>query len=109
MALRMFEGKRCHRSLLSVVVALVVAMAAAFGLASTSLAVDDPPKEEKDYLSNQETQLTVRDVERGVTGTAYRYAYPDWNTSEDVPSTSNYVFEEWVVKWMNQKMRGGGF
>ena len=85
-----------------------MAIAAAFGLSSTSVAADPPEKEEKDYLSNQETQLTVRDVERGVTGTAYRYAYPDWNTTNDTPSTYNYVFEDQVAKWMNQKMRGGG-
>ena len=103
---RMFEGKRCYRSLLSVVVALVVAMATAFGLVSTSLAADSS-KDPKDFLTEQKVTLTVRDVERGVTGTAYRYAYADWNTTYDTPSTSNYIFEEWVASWMKSKMRGG--
>ncbi len=101
----MFEAKRCHRGVLPVAVALVMAIAAAFGLASTSVADDAKPDPMK-YLNERKVTLTVTDVEEGVTGTAYQYVYPNWDTNDNVPLDPQYLFEAQVAKWM--KNRGGG-
>ncbi|NMN01999.1 SpaH/EbpB family LPXTG-anchored major pilin [Bifidobacterium panos] len=105
----MFEGKRCRRGVLPVALVLIMAIAAAFGLVSTSVAADSPDVDVSDYLSEQTVKLTVRDVEKGVTGTAYRYANPDWNTTENQPLSSKYIFEDQVADWMRSQMRGGAF
>ena len=62
----MFDGRRSRRGcLLPIVVALVAAMVCAFGSASTSATAES----EKTGV----TTLRVTDVEKGVTGTAYKY------------------------------------
>ena len=104
---RMFEGKQCHRGLMPVAVALVMAMAVAFGLAATSVAADPAKEDVSGFLNEQKVKLTVTDVEKGVTGTAYRYVYANWNTSENVPTAPEYLFEAPAAKWMMEKIRGG--
>ena len=98
----MLEEKRCHRVLLPVAVALVMVIVAAFGLASTSVAEDLPPEIAK-YLNNQQANLMVTDIEKGVTGTAYKYMDVQWDTNSNVPLSPEYEFAEGVAEWVKQK------
>ena len=88
-----------------VALVLIMAIVAAFGLASTSVADDSKPDPMK-YLNEQEVKLTVTDVEKGVTGTAYQYMEVNWDTTKNRPLNPEYRFNEKVAKWM--KNRGGG-
>ncbi|NMN02000.1 isopeptide-forming domain-containing fimbrial protein [Bifidobacterium panos] len=97
----MSEGKWCHRVLLPVAVALVMAIVAAFGVASTSVAEEGDP-DVSGYLNNQTANLTVKDVEKGVTGTAYKYLEVQWNTSENVPTLPEYEFANGVTQWVRR-------
>ena len=96
----MFEGKqfRCDWRL-PAVLALVVAMAGAFGLASTRATADD-------VTVSSTVVFKVTDVETGVTGTAYKYMSVNWDTHAKQPGTPEYIFESKVADWMRQ-MRGG--
>ena len=105
----MFDGKRCHRSLLAVVLALVVAMTGAFG--SVSMRATAEPAGAP-LTSNSTTTLTVTDVETGVSGTAYQYMEVNWDNGVHQPNTPEYVFNTQVADWMRKQsaeMRGGGF
>ena len=105
----MFDGKRCHRNLLAVVLALVVAMAGAFG--SVSMRATAEPAEPATTLNEKKIELKVTGVETGVTGTAYKYMDVNWNTYAGQPNTPEYVFEDEVAQWMRKQppeMRGGG-
>ena len=97
----MVEGKQCHRGLLPVVVALVVAMAGAFGLASTSATADSA-----ETLDKKQVELKVTGIESGVTGTAYKYMKVNWDNSAGQPGTPQYLFEDGMRDWMEK--RGGG-
>ena len=75
----------------------------AFGLAPTSVA-DEPLPRLEDFLSGQKAKLTVKDVEEGVTGMAYKYISVDWQTTADEPlPNSEYTFEDSVFEWMQTK------
>ena len=94
----MFERKRCHHGLLPVALALAVAMTVAFGLVSMR-ATADPATD----LDKKQVAVTVTDVEKGVTGTAYKYMDVNWRADAGQPGTPEYIFKDEVATWM----RGG--
>ena len=98
----MLEGNWCHRVLLPVAVALIMTIVTAFGLAPTSVAAD-PADDSGKVTTETKTKLTVTDVEPGVVGTAYKYISVGWNTTENVPSPPEYMFENGVATWMKGK------
>ena len=79
-----------------------MAVVAAFGLVSISVA-EDRSSELLKYLNEQSTQLTVKDVEKGVEGTAYQYLSVNWETTKNEPNLPEYLFEDGVADWIKRK------
>ena len=96
----MFDGRRSRRGcLLPVAVALVVAMVCAFGSASTSATAETE--------ETRVTTLKVTNVEKSVTGTAYKYM--DVKGKGDQTNQPEQHFDSQVVSVIQNDFKGKNY